>query len=437
MVDDDTLVGIDNQIVPQARQQEVACEFGAAVHSLARRRDDFDDDDRVGDLDRVVRQGRAAADQRIGLVDSPIVDLNRRAVWMRLAAKAACRDRRLEGAQGLVLHAAMADPLGGHGDNDTIVEFEASLCLRHRPGDEFISGELGLLWLFHRLSSILSITHRITTPHFMRHSVDLDGQSTGKLPATPRTLTIEDLVDLRRIAGSAASSVKCGGLNETLATRQTIEIILATFMERAGATAGDFFFASSETGPLLVRRRFMLQHETNEIDLIRSDGMAGVKRFSDKQITDTAEAMLLEMDGDLRRVSAREVRLAPLRITMRLNDIHHPFDRRSGSAIAEYALALHRISFACCSSRFSRSRAFNFSTISLGMEARLPLSTSAFLTQPFNVLAEQPILAAIDVITRLGEHTETGAPKSCHADQEQIRYPFCCTAARSLCNRYC
>ncbi len=86
-----------------------------------------------------------------------------------------------------------------------------------------------------------------------------------------------------------------------------------------------------------------------------------------------------------------------MRITMRLNEIHHHFDRRSSSAIAKYAEALRRISLAWRNSRFSRSRAFILSAISLGTPARLPLSTSAFLTQSFSVFAEQPIFAAIDV----------------------------------------
>jgi hypothetical protein len=59
--------------------------------------------------------------------------------------------------------------------------------------------------------------------------------------------------------------------------------------------------------------------------------------------------------------------------------------------------ALRRISFAWRSSRFSRSSAFIFSAISVGMPARRPLSTSAFLTQSFRVCGVQPIFAAIDI----------------------------------------
>jgi len=63
--------------------------------------------------------------------------------------------------------------------------------------------------------------------------------------------------------------------------------------------------------------------------------------------------------------------LSPVRIPMRINETHHHFDRRSSSAIAKYADALRRISFAWRSSRFSRSSAFIFSAISAGMPGRL------------------------------------------------------------------
>jgi hypothetical protein len=48
------------------------------------------------------------------------------------------------------------------------------------------------------------------------------------------------------------------------------------------------------------------------------------------------------------------------------------------------------------SSRFSRSSAFIFSPISLETPARLPLSTSALLTQSFRVCGAQPIFEEID-----------------------------------------
>jgi hypothetical protein len=46
---------------------------------------------------------------------------------------------------------------------------------------------------------------------------------------------------------------------------------------------------------------------------------------------------------------------------------------------------LRRISLACRSSRFSRSRAFSLAAMSVGIPGRLPLSTSAFLIQSSRV----------------------------------------------------
>jgi hypothetical protein len=79
-----------------------------------------------------------------------------------------------------------------------------------------------------------------------------------------------------------------------------------------------------------------------------------------------------------------------------INESDHGLNRRSSSVWAKYADALCKILLAWRSSRFSRSSAFSFSAISLGTPARLPLSTSARLTQSSSVCAEQPILAEID-----------------------------------------
>src|SRR6187551_4078269 len=91
-------------------------------------------------------------------------------------------------------------------------------------------------------------------------------------------------------------------------------------------------------------------------------------------------------------------RLDPIGFAVIVNERDHRRNGRSSSAWAKYADALRRISFACRSSRFSRSRAFNFSAMSVGTPARLPLSTSAFFTQSRSVCGVQPILAAIDMI---------------------------------------
>src|SRR5512144_43892 len=97
-------------------------------------------------------------------------------------------------------------------------------------------------------------------------------------------------------------------------------------------------------------------------------------------------------------------RLDPMDPAMIVNEGDHVFERRSSSAIAKYADALRGISFAWRSSRFSRSSAFSFSAIAVGMPARLPLSTSAFLTHSFSVCGAQPIFEEID---RIAAHRDS------------------------------
>jgi hypothetical protein len=89
-------------------------------------------------------------------------------------------------------------------------------------------------------------------------------------------------------------------------------------------------------------------------------------------------------------------RLDPMRLAVIVDERDHGLNRRSSSAWAKYALALRRISLACRSSRFSRSRALSFVATSVGTPARTPLSRSTFFTHSCSVCAVQPIFAAID-----------------------------------------
>jgi len=89
-------------------------------------------------------------------------------------------------------------------------------------------------------------------------------------------------------------------------------------------------------------------------------------------------------------------RLDPVRLVVIVNEGDHGLNRRSSSAWAKYADALRRISFACRSSRFSRSRAFIFAAMSEVRPGLRPLSTSAFFTHSLSVCGVQPIFVAID-----------------------------------------
>ena len=65
-------------------------------------------------------------------------------------------------------------------------------------------------------------------------------------------------------------------------------------------------------------------------------------------------------------------RLDPVRVAVIVDERDHGLDRRSSSAIAKYAEAFRRISFACRSSRTSRSRALIRSRPSVVGPARCP-----------------------------------------------------------------
>src|ERR1700723_1256072 len=69
-------------------------------------------------------------------------------------------------------------------------------------------------------------------------------------------------------------------------------------------------------------------------------------------------------------------RLDPMRLAVIVDEGNHGLNRRSSSAWAKYALALRRISLACRSSRFSRSRVFSFVATSVGTPARTPRPSS-------------------------------------------------------------
>ena len=88
--------------------------------------------------------------------------------------------------------------------------------------------------------------------------------------------------------------------------------------------------------------------------------------------------------GDWEHVADRH---DPVRIRVRVGETTPP----STGACEDF-------SFAWRSSRFSRSYAFIFSAVPVGMPARGPLLTSALLTQSFGAWGVQPIFAGIDMV---------------------------------------
>ena len=77
MVDHDPAAGVDDQVVAQRGQAEIVGQFQAGVDLVRAGGEDLDQDDGVGDLDRVGVEAVAAADQGVGLVDRVVVDADR------------------------------------------------------------------------------------------------------------------------------------------------------------------------------------------------------------------------------------------------------------------------------------------------------------------------------------------------------------------------
>src|SRR6202011_3666307 len=88
-------------------------------------------------------------------------------------------------------------------------------------------------------------------------------------------------------------------------------------------------------------------------------------------------------------------RLDPMRLAVIVDEGNHGLNRRSSAAWAKYADALRRISLACRSSRFSRSRALSLAAISVVRPGAPPLSRAAFFSHVLSVCPVHPILAAI------------------------------------------
>src|SRR5438270_4037709 len=110
--------------------------------------------------------------------------------------------------------------------------------------------------------------------------------------------------------------------------------------------------------------------------------------------------------GTVRRRGDRQHladRLDHVGIAVLVDERLHRLNGRSSSAIAKYADALRRISLACRSSRFSRSRAFMFSATSVGTPARTPRSPSDRFTHSCSVGALQPILDATEQTAAHGD----------------------------------
>ncbi len=179
--------------------------------------------------------------------------------------------------------------------------------------------------------------------------------------------------------------------------------------------AGDSDPLAPELPPHLADTVDLSVHFEHAADLGAQDGIPPDPRQPSARIGPLRKVIVAGGWGDRQHLANR---LDPVLRTTSIDERHHRCDRRSSSAMAKYAVALRRISFAWRSSRFSRSNALAIvlgpmadkgsllSAMSLEMPARCPLSSSAFLTQLFNVFAEQPIFAATEAIACRAIHAD-------------------------------
>ena len=143
MVDDQALVGVDLEVVLDARHAEIAAELDASVVVPRARRRDLDDDQGVRDLDHVAVEGVPATDQHVGPERGRAVDPDRDAVDISPARHAGRDDRRPQDRVGFAFCLDMAQPLGRNGVDAAIDEF-VIVCLGLGPVQELVDRHLGL-----------------------------------------------------------------------------------------------------------------------------------------------------------------------------------------------------------------------------------------------------------------------------------------------------
>src|SRR4029077_4556896 len=130
-------------------------------------------------------------------------------------------------------------------------------------------------------------------------------------------------------------------------------------------------------------------------DLRHQVGIALRPRRQPRRISPSGGIGVIGRWGDRQHLADR---LDPIRPAVIVDERDHGLGRRSSSAWAKYADALRRISLACRSSRFSRSRALSLPAISLVTPDARPLASAAFFSHSLSVCPVQPILPAIETI---------------------------------------
>src|SRR4029077_18176350 len=95
MMNDDPLVGIDDQIVLDAGNTKIALQLVAQIGHRIPGRQYLDNDNGIRHLDRVAGDGLAAIDQHVRLVAVSCIDANGSAVENESARHTCLRDRTI------------------------------------------------------------------------------------------------------------------------------------------------------------------------------------------------------------------------------------------------------------------------------------------------------------------------------------------------------
>src|SRR5271169_6837268 len=116
-------IGIEEEILHDARQREIAFELGAVIPRGGARGRRLDDDYGAGNLQRIRRQAWSAIHQDVGFEHGFYVDPYRGAFGERATTGSREGYRVLKRGTGFALGLGLSDALGRHGDRGAVLQF--------------------------------------------------------------------------------------------------------------------------------------------------------------------------------------------------------------------------------------------------------------------------------------------------------------------------
>src|SRR6266540_2511308 len=143
MMDDEPLIRIDDEVIQNACNAEIARKLGRSIDAPRGRREYLDDDHGIRHLDGGVGELLTAVDERVRLVGGILIDTDRHPIRQHVARQAGlpdpCQQRSLRGKFDI----CMPHPLGRHGIDNAGIELKSSRPAL-RPGKVLINGHLVL-----------------------------------------------------------------------------------------------------------------------------------------------------------------------------------------------------------------------------------------------------------------------------------------------------